>query len=703
MFVHYKGPQDKPRTDKYLFGVSPFTMTFLLDLTVTSIAGSTSVKRFRSVQEFVLHAVWLMMDENLQLSNCGCKYCTRTPQRGISQVAGLTTSSRSLPSSVARIRQSTRAPLKAPRPQAQTPSQVVKDKAKAKVFEPPSVSVGAAESSSPPPQSPKEQVQVPSAKEIPWFAIWKEARPVKPLTGPKLAVNHHRIADIQGIDSPHRRRLHRIAEVIWCFLDVPIAGPGVHDGAIIAWPGFVKNVQWSTHFTIVTGESSVEHRRGDDQPYTYEVVLFNVAGVIKIPDVRVLPYQAMSPQQPLIEALTSLMHTIDRKGHTLTIPVEGGVGSLSKFTFEEVALPYSLAIQAPIMLAKYWACTNSWTFQYTTTVERAVPTPVVPPEKKSRTPGLHIGPMPGLLASASAGSSTPPVEPSAQVKTQKRYQGLWWGVERIWVDDMVRLKVPRSELAPNGSERILSVAPPSKSTVKFAINNGIDSEHVSGSGDKGLFLRVMGIFVTGKRVRISGMLFDLVEDGCVGAGVGGREGRQEVPSTFDTRSLDLALLQGDGSGMPPADRAMNGLKPAPDRQALSGPYVRNWNPPEPPAGHRFRSILKGNWEAVMDISLLSGRYYPRVLSNPLLSDYPKFLPRLEESVHLYALEGLAAGYYNSVDAEFPKDSRWAMIVDAIVESETKCKEWCVKEGIPNLLDVGLTSSTSDVDMEVQGE
>lgn len=25
MFVHYKGPQDNPRTDKYLFGASPLT------------------------------------------------------------------------------------------------------------------------------------------------------------------------------------------------------------------------------------------------------------------------------------------------------------------------------------------------------------------------------------------------------------------------------------------------------------------------------------------------------------------------------------------------------------------------------------------------------------------------------------------------------------------------------------------------------
>ena len=105
----------------------------------------------------------------------------------------------------------------------------------------------------------------------------------------------------------------------------------------------------------------------------------------------------------------------------------------------------------------------------------------------------------------------------------------------------------------------------------------------------------------------------------------------------------------------------------------------------------------------MDLSLLSGRYYPRVLSNPLLSDYQKCLPRLEESVHLYALEGLAAGYYNSVDPEFPGGSREAMILDAIVESEAKCEEWFVKEGISNSLDAGLTNSTSDVEMEVQGE
>jgi len=654
---------------------------------ITLIAGSTLVKRFRSVPEFVLHAVWLMMDENLQRSNCGCKYCTRTPQRNISQAAGLSTGARSVSSPVARIRQSTQAPSKAPRPPPQREEKEI-------ISEPPSVTAGPSGIS--PPPSPLLQELPP--KEIPWFAIRKEPKPVKPSTGPKVAVNAHRIADLEGINSPHRKRLHRIGEVIWCFLDVPIARPGEEESAIGAWPGIVKSIQRSMHFTIVMGESSVEHRRDNDQPYAYEVSLFNIDAVITISDERVLPYQAMSSPQPLLDALSSLMHTIDRKGHTLSVPAAGGLVALSKFAFEDAALPYALAVQAPIMLAKYWSCTDSWTFKYTIMADKTVATPVLP-TKKHRTPGLHIGPMPGLSPSVSAGPAALPADSPAQVKSQKRYQGLWWGGERIWVDDLVRLKVPRRELAPNGSERVLPAVPPSQAAVEYAIHKGTEPEHAPGSGDRGLFLRITSIFVAEKRVRISGMLFDLVEEGFVGAGVGGREGRQEDTSAFDMRSLDPALLQGENSDAPPAERTPNGFKPASDRQVLSGPYVRSWNPPEPPIGYKFRSILKGDWEAVMDISLLSGRYYPGVLSNPLLSDHMERLLRLKESVyHLYALEGLAPGYYNSVDPEFPKESRSAMFMEAIVEAKTKCEEWFDKEAVSNLLDPELTSSTSDIEM-----
>ena len=628
-----------------------------------------------------------MMDEGLQRSNCGCKYCTRTPQRGISQAAGLTTSVRSVSSPVARIRQSTQAPSKAPRP---PPQREEKDS----ISQPPSITAGPAEIS--PPPSPSLQDQILPQKEVPWFAIRKEPKPVKPSTGPKVAVNHHRIADLEGINSPYRRRLHRIGEVIWCFLDVPIARLGEEESAISAWPGTVRRIRRSMHFTIVMDESSVEHQKDGDYSYAYDVTLFNVDGPITIPDERVLPYQAMSSPQPLLDALSSLMHTIDRKGHTLSVPAQKGLDALSKFTFEEAALPYALAVQAPIMLAKYWSCTDSWTFRYTIIADKAVATPVVP-RKKHRTPGLHIGPMPALLPSASDGPSAVPADSPAQVKTQKRYQGLWWGGERIWVDDLVRLKVPRYQLAPNGSERVLPAVPPSQAAIEYALDKGIEPEHAPGSGDLGLFLRITSIFAVETKVRISGMLFDLVEEGFVGAGVGGREGRQEDTSAFDMRSLDPALLQGGSSDALPPES--NGFKPASDHQVLSGPYVRSWNPPKPPIGHEFRSILKGDWEAVMDISLLSGRYYPGVLASPLLLEHMERLLRLKESVHhLHALEGLAPGYYNSVEPDSSRESRRAMLVEAALEAKTKCEEWFDKEAVSSLLDPELTSSTSDVEM-----
>ena len=96
------------------------------------------------------------------------------------------------------------------------------------------------------------------------------------------------------------------------------------------------------HITIVMGESSIEHQKESDQPYTYEVSLFNINAAITISDKRVLPYQAMSSPQPLLGALSSPMHTIDQTGDTLSLPAEGGLGALSKFTFEEAALPYAL-------------------------------------------------------------------------------------------------------------------------------------------------------------------------------------------------------------------------------------------------------------------------------------------------------------------------------------------------------------------------
>lgn len=195
-----------------------------------------------------------MTDKSLQRSNCGCKYCTRTPQRDINLVAKLRTGSRSAPASVP-------SPSKALQPSSKTDN----GGGIAKIPELPSVNVHPADILIPQPLlQPQELERVLDPKKTPFFAIRKGLKPAKPSTGPEIPANSHRIADLEGVDSSDRKRLHRVGKVIWCFLDVPIARPGEDDGAITAWPGVVESIQWPIEITIVINKSFVQYRKGND-------------------------------------------------------------------------------------------------------------------------------------------------------------------------------------------------------------------------------------------------------------------------------------------------------------------------------------------------------------------------------------------------------------------------------------------------------
>jgi hypothetical protein len=368
----------------------------------------------------------------------------------------------------------------------------------------------------------------------------------------------------------------------------------------------------------------------DDRPQcTYEVALLNIDPIIAISDDRVLPFQAMTLLQPLFAALQSVMRIVNRQAPTLDMPAEGGIGALSVLTFKEAALPYALAVQTSISLSGHWACTDTWTFKYSITPDDSAATPLVPPKKNFRTPGLHVGPQ-----------SSP-----TQLRVEERYQGIWWGGERIWVDDVVRLEVPRCDLVPNGNDKILPV--------EGVVEEGIDPGHTPGPGDRGLFLRITGIFFAEGTARISGEPLDLVTE--------------EFPAPSQGGSSDVATVEW----------AHDGLKLSPPNFcASSGQHARSWNPPETPLGFKFRSILKGGWEAVMDLSLLGGRYYPGVLANSLLLDHLSRSFMLKESVdYIYALEGLVPGYCNAIDPELHRGGRQVMLSEAVVEAQIACEEW----------------------------
>lgn len=76
----------------------------------------------------------------------------------------------------------------------------------------------------------------------------------------------------------------------------------------------------------------------------------------------------------------------------------------------------------------------------------------------------------------------------------------------------------------------------------------------------------------------------------------------------------------------------------------------------------------------MSLNVISGRYYPGLLSHPLLEPVvqraistPLEEGGLMENNNLWALEGLSAGFYNSVDPTHAKASRMMMARDADAE------------------------------------
>jgi hypothetical protein len=97
--------------------------------------------------------------------------------------------------------------------------------------------------------------------------------------------------------------------------------------------------------------------------------------------------------------------------------------------------------------------------------------------------------------------------------------------------------------------------------------------------------------------------------------------------------------------------------------------------PAAPVGFKLRPIMEPEYQIVVELGLISGRYYPRILS------HPKVVPAVREAFsrpieeggvssanNLWALEGLSGGYHNSVDPTKYKRSRIAMMQDADKES-----------------------------------
>ena len=303
--------------------------------------------------------------------------------------------------------------------------------------------------------------------------------------------------------------------------------------------------------------------------YAYQVKLLGTTRTIHLTDAAVLPYLAHLPSHSVLERVNeeflNYLETVnieemdrDLDEHMFDFdPMEQVDPDKSYEKFKRAAAPYTLAIQIASFLTHFWLPTDEWECKF------VLPTSATPPASASTAPSMPPPPPPPSQdppepqvqtlhsiiqqsmnnnagpAPTISGREGPADEPQSismlgtfshsitapQTVTQKRFQGLWWGSEKIWVDELVRLKIARCQFAPKGTDVILPPAGPSPTTVAHAQATtpgaeGVDPQRL-GAQERGLFFRIEGLFVVDtpaedgssvtKECRASGMVYELVD------------------------------------------------------------------------------------------------------------------------------------------------------------------------------------------------
>ncbi|KAJ7170508.1 hypothetical protein C8R43DRAFT_982000 [Mycena crocata] len=590
MFDHHKGKSETPRHDVYLFG-------------------SETKARFRSVPEFIPHALWLMGDGS---DPCKCKYCTKKPQREITSSMGNL------------LRSSSQSPSPS-RPYRPKPERI--DRKKDIMTK------------------PRLADRLQSSKT--YAAVQKTN--LSPHIQAKNTMLVERNNNLREASRPSSQgslpRWFRTGELVWCALEPAIMGPG--DEAIKFWPAIIDEVKLGIDPTPLAANLTAEQSSAPwaTRQFTkYQVQFLAISKSYLLPDHMVIPYQShIVPHSILKEMSERPIKDWDFDAAKLASFDPCPSRPASPPTFISSLTPFALALQIASMFSQFWCLTDEWEAKLT--LPSATPRP--PPPPSSLQSAIEFaGSNNAYVGSISSGprGTLPPIRPV----NQTRFQGMWWGGERIWADELVRLKVPRSCLAPAGAQHIFAPSAPGNKAKSLIDSQGHDRDPAAyGALSRGVFMKIDTICIaegTGSReCRVCGMLYELAD------------------ADWEDPNLPRNV-ESISTGIPSTTIASAGQSPGPRESHF-------FALPPPPAGYKFRPILAPGYEAALSLSIISGRYYPGLLQHPLMTPYLNdVMPLSPETMmsvsHLWALEGLFGGYKNSVDPTKYKPHREKMISDA---------------------------------------
>lgn len=253
---------------------------------------------------------------------------------------------------------------------------------------------------------------------------------------------------------------------------------------------------------------------------------------------------------------------------------------------------------------------------------------------------------PSYLAAVHAGESIassysvdyPCWLPEENDKDQKNqyYQGIWWGCERIWMFDLVRLKAERRQFPDEVQACFLPVS---------------ERSSVTGS----LFLHISAIYEPKESdlhdaiPSLTGMLYEITA--VAGDGAGGAS-QSTALSSASNEVADVG-----GKLLPPA-----------------------------PTHSSWKSVLGSGDCVTIPANLIAGRYYPEIHRHPRIpqlgsSPVPETLPYGVISDHakiprqLLSLAGLERGWLCQTKSNWRTKVRRDAMQRALATAENRVQEW----------------------------
>ncbi|KAG8745641.1 hypothetical protein FRC10_007338 [Ceratobasidium sp. 414] len=512
-YDHQKGKLPNPRHDLYL-------------------CGSASTVRFRSKNEFLPHALWLMTDPALK-AVCSCKYCTKTKsQVEVNQSLGL-------PGLKHGPEGHTRVPARA---KVVTPGMTHADR-----------------------RAIREKMDREKAE---------KNKPVKRIDQPPAALPE-RIRDLTSSD-----RTFRGLELVWVALKTPIYLKPDKSVAIDFWPAIV--------LSFSTKNTPSNHRPGDPN-YTiecrcvYTIRLLAVNHEVRVYEERLLPQLGYVPTPELLNIIKDcepsrpLDPTFDeyKKFNPLSeFNKDLGI-SPSQYSPQDAPPAYFLALHIVACLTPMWCATHSYSSD----------------EPKSA--------------------------------EEEFYQGIWWGAERIWLEDLVRLRPSREELDPDNTMGLLPPSSPDALTRALLLRITYIVADPQDAGEMGICvggdLYELAVESEDPKSKIQPAAGPSSMFGTPTGLLGGATAQSNV-ATSSRSQLPLLNNANPGRDTFAQDQRSHVLVPV---QPGSGFGSSSVPPPpvaeaavampQPPPGYFFRRLLQPGNEMFVDVGAIAGRYYPSIL------------------------------------------------------------------------------------------